>query len=61
MVRGLVNWFVGEDKAVLNHPVFYLLSSTVEISISPVHECVASRLWLTSGKVCSCRSLSCEQ
>ena len=31
-VCGLIIW---SDEVVLNHPVFYLLSSAIEISISP--------------------------
>ena len=34
-VCGLIIWSVDEDEVVLNHPVFYLLSSATEISISP--------------------------
>ena len=36
-VCGLIIWSVDEDEAVLNHPIFYkiLLSSAIEISISP--------------------------
>ena len=33
-VCGLIIWSVDEDEAVLNQPVFYLLSSAIEISIS---------------------------
>ena len=32
---GLIIWSVDEDEAVLDHPVFYFLSSAIEISISP--------------------------
>ena len=34
-VCGLIIWPVDEDEAVLNHSVFYLLSSAIEISVSP--------------------------
>ena len=34
-VCGLIIWCVDEDEAVLSHPIFYLLSSAIEISISP--------------------------
>ena len=32
---GLIIWSVDEDEVVLNHLVFYLLSSAIEISIYP--------------------------
>ena len=32
---GLIIWSVDEDEAVLNHPIFCLLSFAIEISISP--------------------------
>ena len=32
---GLFIWSVDEDEVVLYHPIFYLLSSAIEISISP--------------------------
>ena len=34
-VCGLIIWPVDEDEVVLDHPIFYLLSSAIEISISP--------------------------
>ena len=34
-VCGLIIWSADEDEAVLNHPVFYLLASAIEISRSP--------------------------
>ena len=34
-VCGLIIWSVDEDEAVLNHPIFYLFSFAIEISISP--------------------------
>ena len=65
-VCGLIIWSADEGEAILNHPFFYLHPSAVAISIYsqlgewPLKSPVMSRLWLTSGRVCSCRSLSGE-
>ena len=64
MVCGLSIWSVDKDErlfSIIQSSIFspLLLSSAYpQLGEWPLKSPVMSRLWLTSGRVCSCRSLS---